>query len=169
MRSRTPMATAAVALSLMMAVPTLVGAQEAEDAMASADTEVLVTRTGTVEIAFDDEGRREYYLVLGDGSRLELDVGPPWYLGEDDRLAGLVGREVEVVGSLGEGPPVERIPDVARERSDPGPSIDVYIIDGERVREPGRPPWAGGPAVVGESHPGYDGWSQGRAKGGESA
>jgi hypothetical protein len=33
-------------------------------------------------------------------------------------------------------------------------------VDGKTIREPGRPPWAGGWKVVGEKHPG---WSQEKA------
>jgi hypothetical protein len=33
-------------------------------------------------------------------------------------------------------------------------------VDGTRLREPGKPPWAGGWKVVGERHPG---WSEEKA------
>ena len=37
--------------------------------------------------------------------------------------------------------------------------IDVVTIDGKAVKTwTGKPPWAGGPKVVGERHPGYGPW-----------
>ncbi len=38
--------------------------------------------------------------------------------------------------------------------------VDVLTVDGKALREPGKPPWAGGWKVVGERHPG---WSQEKA------
>ena len=38
--------------------------------------------------------------------------------------------------------------------------IDVLSIDGTVLREPGKPPWAGGWKRVGELHPG---WTQAKA------
>jgi hypothetical protein len=36
--------------------------------------------------------------------------------------------------------------------------LDAETVDGKALREPGKPPWAGGPWVVGESHPGWKDW-----------
>jgi hypothetical protein len=38
--------------------------------------------------------------------------------------------------------------------------VDVVSVDGKALREPGRPPWAGGWKQVGKIHPG---WSQEKA------
>jgi hypothetical protein len=36
--------------------------------------------------------------------------------------------------------------------------VDVDTVDGKAIRAPGKPPWAGGPWVVGPSHPGWKSW-----------
>ena len=36
--------------------------------------------------------------------------------------------------------------------------VDVETVDGTALRAPGKPPWAGGPWVVGSSHPGWKSW-----------
>jgi hypothetical protein len=68
---------------------------------------------------------------------------------------------VTVTGELDDGtPPANANP---ANRADGAPSFDVFTVNGETIRAAGKPPWAGGPAVVGESHPGYGGWSRGQA------
>ena len=59
-----------------------------------------------------------------------------------DPLAGLVGRVVLVSG----------------ERAPGATSIDVFAAGGTKIREAGKPPWAGGWKVVGERHPGWAQW-----------
>jgi hypothetical protein len=58
-------------------------------------------------------------------------------------LAKYVGSSVTVKGTHHEG----------------SQDLDVESVDGTALREEGRPPWAGGPRVVGESHPGWKGSS----------
>ena len=41
-----------------------------------------------------------------------------------------------------------------------GDEVEVETVDGVALREPGRPPWAGGWKAVGSAHPG---WSQDKA------
>jgi hypothetical protein len=36
-----------------------------------------------------------------------------------------------------------------------GSEVDVLTIDGQAIREPGKPPWAGGWKRVGKVHPGW--------------
>ena len=48
---------------------------------------------------------------------------------------------------------------------DSGPEFEVLAVNGKTIREPGKPPWAGGPKVVGPSHPGYAGWSKNHGNG----
>ena len=48
---------------------------------------------------------------------------------------------------------------------DSGPEFEVLTVNGKTIREPGKPPWAGGPKVVGPSHPGYAGWSKNHGNG----
>jgi hypothetical protein len=41
----------------------------------------------------------------------------------------------------------------------PGSSeVDVRTVGGTTIREPGKPPWAGGPWRIGERHPGWKPW-----------
>ena len=36
--------------------------------------------------------------------------------------------------------------------------LDVETVDGATLRAAGKPPWAGGPWVVGSTHPGWKPW-----------
>jgi hypothetical protein len=36
--------------------------------------------------------------------------------------------------------------------------LSVDTVDGKAIRAAGKPPWAGGPWVVGSSHPGWKDW-----------
>ena len=52
------------------------------------------------------------------------------------------GKSVSIAGSTHEGET----------------ELDVETVDGTALRAPGKPPWAGGPWVVGETHPGWKPW-----------
>jgi hypothetical protein len=132
-------------------------------AVAAQDSEPsMQTLTGTIVAVVDADGASEYYLQVADGSRLKLSVGPPWYWGSDDPLAGYVDQVVEVQGYDKTGVPDERAADIAKERAVAEASFDVRVIGDEVLWTTFRPPWAGGPGVVGEVHPGYAGWSRGQ-------
>lgn len=150
---------AALVLSAVAAAATAqddeLGAEDAEPAME--------TLTGTVVMVPDEDGVAEYLLQLPDGSQVTLDVGPPWYWADAHPLAGLDGQTVTVEGDMGDGVPAERAADIALEGAVGEPDFDVRLIDGEMLWTTMRPPWAGGPAVVGAIHPGYAGWSRGHA------
>lgn len=99
--------------------------------------------TGTLET----DG--EHYSVDG----TEVGFGPVWYIEAVDadadydgdgtvktivaELDGLVGTTVTLEGEAG------RCGD-----------FDVFVINDQTYRSPGRPAWAGGPAVIGAIHPG---------------
>lgn len=102
---------------------------------------VPITVTGVVTATTDEDGRTTY-TVSADGTTYELGAGPAWFWGADHPLGGHVGKRVEIAGDIREG-------------SD---EIDVETVDGVALREPGKPPWAGGPKVVGERHPGWKPW-----------
>lgn len=119
------------------------------------EPEDIETREGVIETTTDADGDVEYTL---DG--VPLSVGPPWFWGDNHPLAGLVGQSVSVTGVADDGTPAEAANERARGG---GPSFDVFSVNGSEVRPAGKPPWAGGPAVVGESHPGYAGWARGQA------
>lgn len=102
-----------------------------------------VTLTGTVGTRTAADGTTEYTLMNGD-TVLGLDAGPAWFFPNAYPLAPFVGRQVTIVGEQREG----------------STSVDVLSVNGTALREPGKPPWAGGWKTVGERHPG---WSQERA------
>lgn len=103
--------------------------------------ELSVTLTGTVATSKDDKGRSVF--TITDGSTAwELSAGPKWYWGDANPLKAHVGKRITVVGTHHEG----------------DTDLDVETIDGKVIREPGRPPWAGGPRAQGENHPGWKAW-----------
>lgn len=103
--------------------------------------EIAASLRGTVREATDDAGHT-IYTVEVDGTTWELSAGPRWYWGDDHPLAAFVGRSVELAGSHREGES----------------ELDVETVDGDPIRAAGKPPWAGGPWVVGERHPGWKPW-----------
>jgi hypothetical protein len=86
-----------------------------------------VTLTGTVGTRTTARGATVYTLDTGTAV-LRLDAGPAWFYPNANPLAPYVGKQVTVVGQQHQG---------TRQ-------VDVLSIDGTVIREPGRPPWAGG-------------------------
>jgi len=116
-------------------------------AKAQAETaEQTVTVTGTVGTRTGEDGETTYTLTVGT-TVYDIEAGPPWWWGDKDPLKPYVGKDVEVQGEQAEG----------------STSIDVFVIDGTTIREPGKPPWAGGWKVVGEKHPGWAQWKADKA------
>lgn len=109
--------------------------------------EIQVTLSGTIEATVDGKDRPTFTMTV-DGMTWELSAGPTWYWGADNPLASHVGTSVTVVGVHREGTA----------------ELDVLTIDGKAVRAAGKPPWAGGPKVVGPSHPGWKGAAKGEGK-----
>jgi len=110
-------------------------------AKAAKAPEVAVTVKGTVTKGTDEAGRPSYS-VTADGKTWQLSAGPSWYWGDKNPLNAYVGKSVSIVGSTHAGET----------------ELDVDTIDGKALREGGKPPWAGGPWVVGETHPGWKPW-----------
>lgn len=100
-----------------------------------------VTLTGRVGTRTSADGDTEYTLTVG-STVYVLHVGPPWWWGEDHPLKSLVGDSVTITGEAAEG----------------STDVDVFTAGSKTVREPGRPPWAGGWKAVGEKHPGWSQW-----------
>lgn len=106
---------------------------------------VAVELRGTVVAGKDDKGRPTYTMTVGD-TTWELSAGPKWYWGEaGGPLKAFAGKTVTVAGTHREG------------RFD----VDVETVDGTAIRGEGKPPWAGGPKVQGERHPGWKPWKAG--------
>ena len=120
----------------------------------------IETRTGTLGTRTDVDGDVEYVL-----NGVELSVGPPWYWGTNNPLKGCDGTSVTVTGRMETDPPSTKANGKANDAD--GPEFEVYAVTcGGKVipvRAEGKPPWAGGPKAVGERHPGYAGWSNGKA------
>ena len=102
-----------------------------------------ITLNGTVALATDAGGHETYTLRDG-GTTYTLDAGPAWFFGAKYPLKPYVGKDVTIVGEVAAG----------------STEVEVVSVDGTALREPGRPPWAGGWRVVGAAHPG---WSQEKA------
>ena len=105
--------------------------------------EVTVTLSGTVGTSTDAKGDATYTLRSG-STTYTLEAGPAWFYGDKHPLKPFVGKSVTIVGEQETG----------------SAEIDVMSVNGTAIREPGRPPWAGGWKRVGEKHPG---WSQEKA------
>jgi hypothetical protein len=154
---RGPLALGAVAiLAVVVAIPALAaspspnaaggnggddGNGNGKGSKGSHEPEVTVTLKGTIVAATGAGGGVSYTLSV-DGKTLRLSDGPPWFWGDKDPLEAYVGKTVTIVGE---------------QQAD---EVDVQSVDGTAIREPGKPPWAGGPNVVGKVHPG---WSQAKA------
>ncbi len=136
---------AAVAiLALIFAVPVLAG-QPSGPPGQSKDKPAKnpITITGTVQSSTDADGDVLYTLRDG-GTTYTLEAGPKWFFGDNYPLKKYVGESVTIEGEVAEG----------------STEVDVISVDGVALREPGKPPWAGGWRVIGASHPG---WSQAKA------
>jgi hypothetical protein len=138
-RRRTVVMLGVLALLLALAVPAL-AAKPDKGANAK---ETPITVTGNVQVAKDAAGKDSYTLSAG-GKTYTLEAGPPWFFGDHHALKPFVGKSVTIAGEIAEG----------------STEIDVVSVNGTALREPGKPPWAGGWKVVGANHPG---WSQEKA------
>jgi len=103
--------------------------------------ETAVSLKGTVQKSVDRVGRPTFTMTV-DGKTWTLSAGPAWYWGDKNPLAAFVGKSVTVAGTTKSGEA----------------DVDVETVDGNALREPGKPPWAGGPWVVGKTHPGWKDW-----------
>jgi hypothetical protein len=105
--------------------------------------ETPITVSGTITATKDADGRTTYTVTSG-GKTYELGAGAPWWWGDDHPLAAYAGDAVTIAGEVEEG----------------STEIDVETVDGKPIKTwTGKPPWAGGPKVVGEKHPGWKAWS----------
>ncbi|MGK2851937.1 MAG: hypothetical protein ACSLFN_13625 [Candidatus Limnocylindrales bacterium] len=123
--------------------------REPKPAKADKAPEQAVTVMGIVGSRTDSEGDLEYTLTRG-GTVLVLDAGPAWFFKDKHPLAPFVGKSVTVTGAQRTG----------------STEVDVQSVDGKVLREPGKPPWAGGWKVVGKDHRGWtqEKWDRWQAK-----
>jgi hypothetical protein len=146
---RKPILGVAVVLALIVAVPVLAGGPGASNAPGKSkdkakSPETAITLHGTIESSSGTDGETTYTLQ-DNGTTYTLEAGPRWFFDKGAYpLDPYVGKSVTVDGEVDAG----------------GREVDVISIDGTALREPGKPPWAGGWKAVGEKHPG---WSQDKA------
>ena len=98
-----------------------------------------ITLTGVVGVDASEKHPR-YTLTVG-SLVYQLETGPWWFWGDLHPLAPFVGKAATIRGEA-EGEH----------------GIEVFSANGTTIREAGKPPWAGGPFVVGERHPGWKPW-----------
>ncbi len=103
--------------------------------------ETIVSLKGTVHKTVDGKGRPTFTMTV-DGKTWNLSAGPPWFWSDNDPLSAFAGKSVTVAGTTCQG----------------HSEVDVKSVDGKALRAPGKPPWAGGPWVVGPTHPGWKDW-----------
>jgi hypothetical protein len=143
-RNRLPTIVAMVALAIAFAAPVLAGQPSTPPGQAKDKVEKApITLHGTIQSSADADGETSYTLADG-GKTYTLDAGPKWFFGDNYPLKPYVGKSVTVVGEVAAG----------------STDVDVQSVDGKALREPGKPPWAGGWRRVGSTHPG---WSQEKA------
>ena len=129
---------AGLAALLLIAAPVFGADPSAKPAKPDHGTELARTLTGTVASSEDAKGRATFTMLVA-GVTWELSAGPKWFWGANNPLAAFVGKAVEVTGTYHAG------------QTD----LDVATVDGKAIRSAGKPPWAGGPKVVGKIHPGW--------------
>ena len=121
--------------------PAAASADEDENESSDAD-EADAPPIMLIGIVGVDTGEKHPHYTLTVGSVVyELEAGPWWFWGDDHPLAPFVGHAVAISG-----------------RAEGEHGVEVFSANGTTIREPGRPPWAGGPKVVGEKHPGWKPW-----------
>jgi hypothetical protein len=131
-------------LALLLALPALAAKPSSPPGQEKDKSEKsAITLHGTIQSATDAEGESSYTLTDG-GKTYTLEAGPSWFFGDNHPLKKYVGKNVTVEGEIAAG----------------STEVDVTSVDGVALREPGKPPWAGGWKVVGKVHPG---WSQEKA------
>ena len=107
--------------------------------------------TGTLTTVEDADGDTEYMI-----GTTRISVGPSWFWGTNNPLAGMVDTTVTVTGHLddGTGPTKDTASTTTKVHV---PEFEVYAVGDKTVRAAGKPAWAGGPKAVGAAHPGYGG------------
>jgi hypothetical protein len=144
---RVALLIAALAAIVLIAAPALGASPSPKPQKAEKGPEVAKTLKGTLVAGTDGKGRATFSMTV-EGTTWELSAGPKWFWGDKNPLAAFAGKAVEVAGTYHAG----------------STDLDVATVDGKAIRAAGKPPWAGGPKVVGKTHPGWkDGTS---AKGG---
>jgi hypothetical protein len=137
-RRRLLLPLAGLAALVLIAAPVLGADPSPKPEQAKVSAAISKTLTGMVTTTTDAKGRATFLMTVA-GVTWELSAGPKWFWSDKNPLAAFVGKSVEITGSYHAGET----------------DLDVATIDGKPLRAPGKPPWAGGPKVVGKIHPGW--------------
>jgi hypothetical protein len=144
-----------------LAFSALPAAAAAQDAVEPADeTRADKSVTGTIT-----ELDGTWYVTPVGGDPIELSFGPSWFK-DLSALFGLSDGDADITigGNLRDGMPNENASETAKEQAAKEPVLKIKIRTvNDHKRTKGKPVWAGGPKVVGEAHPGFEGWSKGQA------
>jgi hypothetical protein len=110
-----------------------------------------VPLTGELTTVKATDGDTEYLV-----GTTRISVGPSWFWGTKNPLAGLVGTTVTVTGHMddGTGPAKDTTSTTTKVHV---PEFEVYAVNDKTIRAAGKPAWAGGPKAVGAAHPGFGG------------
>lgn len=131
-------------LAIVVALPALAAAPEKTAKPEKAKVEKTpITLKGSINAATDADGETAYTLTTG-GTTYTLDAGPAWFFGDNHPLKAFVSKSVTIEGEIAAG----------------STDVEVTSVNGTALREPGKPPWAGGWKKVGHLHPG---WSEAKA------
>jgi hypothetical protein len=124
--------------------------------------ENVITATGTLVLETAG-GEKIYLLKNGSGATLyRLSAGPPWYYANGAYpLDKYAARQVTVTGvveaekgkAFGKAKNKNKGNSAAKPPQSTVPNLEVYTINGETIRGPGKPPWSGGPKNN-PNHPG---------------
>lgn len=127
--------------------------------------DALITTTGTL-VTETVAGENRYLLKDASGTTIyRLEAGPPWYYANGAYpLNKYVGKQVTVQGVIDNGNGNGNGKAKGKNKGNSGaqqaqsnvPGLEVYVINGETIRGPGKPPWAGGPKSN-PNHPGNNG------------
>lgn len=151
-RRRPLLIVAGLVAVLLIAGPAFGANPSAKPDKAQKGPEIARTLTGVVTSTTDAKGRPSFAMTV-DGVTWELSAGLKWFWGDSNPLAAYVGKTVEVTGTYRAGET----------------DLDVLTVDGKALRAAGKPPWAGGPKVVGSAHPGWKDGKPGKGYGREHA
>lgn len=139
--------------------------------------EAVITATGMLVVERAD-GEKSYLLKSGSGATLyRLSAGPPrHYANRAHPLDKYANQQVTVRGVVeaqkgnakANGKAKNKGNSKARQSQPTVPKLEVYSINGETIRGPGKPPWAGGPKNN-PNHPGNNGNGHNKNKNKNSA
>ena len=168
-------------LPLLMAAMLLVGITLTQVGTASArqpkqdkqakQAEVVTTAAGKlVKVTTGDDTRYALQDTAGK-TTYYLEAGPKWYHAAGAYpLDKYAGQQVTVTGVV-EQPKANKPPKNPKANQTPktpldAPELEVYTVNNDKIRDAGKPPWAGGPKNN-PNHPGNkgNGHGNGKAKG----